>query len=295
VLCPFKRLHEAEVSLRNRTVGYTAGAAVIGAAGGAALGFLLSGGKWEYALAGGIAGGISGAATGYSMAKVQGIKDEQKRLRAYKTSMDIDMANATEVELAALQSLKCYVQEFEQLQKSLAEQTITKEDFAKRYAEIRTGITELGKITNNSQVLLAQRDAEFHTVLLTEAMQQNTSLQPLPTVEERRSQRQAQQNKPAAKTRKRQKRSKSAAPEASASLAMANLKNEIQALEAQAYSDQQKYQEAQKTPSAAAPAPTTHATATPPAEPAAAAPAQTVSINHVVETYNAYPDKVLQM
>lgn len=35
---PFKQLHDAEVSLRNRTVGYTAGGAIAGAARGRASG-----------------------------------------------------------------------------------------------------------------------------------------------------------------------------------------------------------------------------------------------------------------
>ena len=291
---PFKQLHDAEVSLRNRTVGYTAGGAIAGAAGGALLGFLLSGGKWEYALAGGVAGGLSGAATGYTMAKLQGIKDDQKRLLAYKRSMDIDMANATEVELAALQSLKCYIQEFEQLQKGLAEQTVTREEYAKRYVEIRTGITELGKITGDSQLLLAQRDAEFRTALQAEATQQNTSLKPLPTVDERRAQHLKQQKKTAAKVRKhpKQKRGKSAAqPEASASLAIADLKNEIQALEEQAQNDRQRYQPQKETPAQPAATAVEPTPATPKATPAVLP----VSVDQVAETYDAYPTKVLQM
>lgn len=294
---PFKRLHDSQIALRNRTLGYTAGGTAIGAAGGALIGFL-SGGSWQSALVGGLTGALSGGLTGYSLAKIQEIKDEQMRWMAYQRTMGADFVNATDVEIAALQSLKCYIQEFEHLQQDFAAQSITKEEFAKRYAEIRTGITEIGKITGDSHTLLVQREAEFRTALHVEAAKRNAALAPLPTVEERRLHQQEQKRRETAKARKappRSKRSRSQKPlqirpaEENGSLALAALKTDLNRLEEQAQQDRQKYQTQFPTEKGIRPA---GAETKQVSAPVAAVP---LSMEQVATTYSTYPDKVLQM
>lgn len=279
---PFKQLHESQVALQKRTIGYTAGGAAGGAAAGALLGFL-RGGNWQSTLAGGLVGGLAGGMTGYTLAKIQDIKDQQKRMMAYQVSMRADLANSTDVEIAALQSLRCYIQEFEQLQKNYAAKNITKEEFAKRYAEIRTGITEIGKITSDSHIMLVQRDAEFRTALQGE----DGIGQALPTVEQRRTIRE-QKNQHGAKRKKDLKKNRKKSPKTepaleSSSLAMAELKDELDQLQEDAVAKKTQYsaqiQDSQPGSS--------NASTTRQPEP--------VSVQQVAATFNDYPDKVLSM
>ncbi len=277
---PFKKLHESQVALQKRTIGYTAGGAVVGAFGGALLGLLR--GNWQSVVIGGVTGAVAGGMTGYNLAKIQDIKDEQKRMMIYQVSMRADLVNSTEVEIAALQALKCYIQEFENLQREYAEKRITKEEFSKRYAEIRTGITEIGKITSGSHTMLVQRDAELRT-----ALQKEKGLeQPLPTVEERRAIKNQKVHKAAVKSRKKRQRSRGKTPHVPApetsSLAMAELKGELDQLQEEAVTKKAQYNiENQKNGEAAngskeqKPAP--------------------VSMQQVAATFNDYPDNVLRM
>lgn len=281
---PFKQLHESQIALQKRTIGYTAGGAAAGAAGGALIGLIASGGNWKSALAGALTGALSGGLTGYTLAKIQGIKDQQKRMMAYQVTMRADLANSTDVEISALQSLKCYIQEFEQLQKNYAAKIITKEEFVKRYAEIRTGITEIGKITSDSHTMLVQRDAEFRTALQGE----NGIGQAVPTVEERRVMRDKKAQKVAAKRKRdlkmqRRKSSKREPALENSSQAMAQLKDELDRLQEDAVAKKAQYsaqiQEDQPSSSNAStvkrPVP--------------------VSVQQVATTFNDYPDKVLSM
>lgn len=292
---PFKQLAESQDRLQKRTLGITAAGAIAGAVGGAAIGLITSG-DWKRALIGAVAGGISGGLTGYTIAKIHEIKDQQKRMAAYQVSMKADLINATDVEIAALQSLKCYVQEFQQLQKNYAAKLITKEEFTKRYAEIRTGITEIGRITSDSHTMLVQRDAEFRTALYGEGGIQ----EPLPTVEQRRAAAAQKQHALQAKTAKktvskkrrgRKGRSRKVVEPApvNPSLEIAELSKELDQAQEEARAEKMRREEQNANK------PVSATVKSSPSGPAQPAPSGAVSMQQVASTYNEYPDRVLRM
>lgn len=281
---PFKELQEHQSRLQRRVTGYTAAGVATGAAVGALTGLLT--GNWRGAIAGAITGAVVGGLTGFNLAKIEEIKDENRRLVAYRDVIGADLVNATDVEITALRSLKCYVQEFERLQLDYAAQRITKEDFAVRYAEIKSGINELGKITGEAKTLMTQRDMEMRAAIYKESAKSNPNAEALPSLEQRRMERdraaQAEIAKRKKSQRKQRKRKAPNLEEASSSIAMSELNAELDKLTAEAQADKVKYQEQKLVP------PTSQA------EKSSAAVVP-VNIAQITAAYDQYPDKVLQM
>lgn len=153
------RAHEHDVAKG------TAGGAAIGALGGAALGFLLSGGKWEGAVAGGVTGGVTGALVGHSVASRQKEVDDNKRLAGYLQDIDGDISNLDVVSAAARTSLQCYDQQFASLLSDIKARRISRDAAQKMFAEISSGreeaISLLGNAVNTGRDLNQQYQAAF--------------------------------------------------------------------------------------------------------------------------------------
>jgi len=287
---PFVELHEAQIAMRNRTMLTTAGGVVSGALAGALTGFLV-GKDLKSTLIGTAVGAVGGGIAGFTVAKIREIDDEQQRLVAYRAGMETDLRNASAVELAALRSLKCYVREFESLRRDFARNLISREDFSKRYSEIRTGIVEIGKITSESQTMLVQRDAEFKEALQADAAAQKQKTR-LMTVEKSRIQHEKQAKKDAAKyTRENRKKVRQQRKEPGfdekTSLHMANIESELERLADNAEKTQKKY----SAPQPATPQPKT-AKQSAPVQPEQQKP---VSMTEVASVYNSYPDQIVSM
>ncbi len=280
---PFVELHEAQVAMRNRIIRTTAGSAFAGATAGALTG-LLVGMNLKTTLVGGVVGAVGGGLIGFSVAQIKAIEDEKQRLAAYRTGMEVDLLNASAVELAALRSLRCYVREFESLRKDFAENRIRRETFTKRYAEIRTGILEIGKLTAEAQAMLVRRDAEFNEALRTDATSKTRSNK-MTTVEKSRGRHERSSQKEVARYRKenrrkiRQQRTDPDFDEESA-LQLADLQSELNRLETRAA----QRQDAHRTNLRTAASDTSTATAPPP-----------VSMTKVTAVYNNYPEQIVSM
>ncbi|MBQ7607351.1 MAG: hypothetical protein IJU76_05215 [Desulfovibrionaceae bacterium] len=201
---PFKELNTYQEQMQQRRLFYVSSGAVTGAAVGAFAGVATAG--WQGAVAGGIAGSILGATAGFTLAKIEEIKEEDKRLASYRLLIGDDLANATALEMAALQSLMCYLAEFEKLRDALTSRRITRADFDKQYAEIRAGMAELGKLTGDARTLMAQRETDMRASLQREISRSNPSSESLPTVEQRRFQRERREKSAVTRPRRRSQR-----------------------------------------------------------------------------------------
>ncbi len=275
---PFQRLETLENEAKKRTLTYTAGGAAVGAAAGAATGFLTTG-KWQGALVGALIGLAGGGATGMATAKVQNDNAKRTSLQASRIMMGEDLANANETEIAALQALKCYVQEFENLQAQVRSGQMTKEEFTKRYAEIRAAVTELGKTTGNSQTALAQREQSLRTALASDAGEYQNLVQRVPTVEQQRAAREKEAKRQEAKRKRAaRKQSRGNVDGGSSSFAITALKTDLDEMQSRAENDRYKF--------TVPPIPVTQTNAN-------AHPSQE-EVRDAVNTYQAYPDKVVQ-
>ena len=279
---PFTELNSYQDRMQKRRAFYVTSGAVTGAAVGVFAGVATAG--WHGAVAGGIAGTILGATAGFTLAKIEEIKEEDKRLASYRLLIGDDLANATALEMAALQSLKCYVQEFENLRDALANQRITRFEFTKRYEEIRAGVVELGKLTGDAKVLMAQREIEMRASLQKEIARSQPSAEPLPTVEQRRFQRE-ERTKPSVRRRPKE-RKKPQSYDRSSHLGLETVRVELNALEREVREntmrqderrmDELRAQAVQSRQNMAASAPP-------------------VTHTELITVYDDYPDKVLQL
>lgn len=285
---PFNSLSQYQNKIHQRKIGYTAGGAVAGALVGGLTGLLS--GDWKTAVAGGIAGGIGGAVAGYNIAKIEEIKDDNKRLYAYRDVMTNDLVDSSFVELSTLQSLKCYISEFETLQKDYSSQKITKQDYVKRYSEIKNALNELGKLSSNSRIMMAQRDIDMRGSIEKEYIKRG-KIKNLASIDQVRLDRKNKQNTNYHKPYKVKKKSKNtnSIPEHSSSLELAQLKENLNKLSLEVESDKQKYtQLKESTDSKQRKNSTKSSTNT-------SAAAKPVSMDDVAVAYNDYTHKVVQM
>lgn len=143
----------------------TAGAAVVGALGGALIGLLASDGHAAGALAGAAAGGVVGAAAGGIYASKQKERDDNIRLASYLQDMDGDISNMDLDAAAASKSYQCYEQAFKRLIADIRERRVSPTVASARYAEIRSGEEEaasiFGGLSVKSQDLQTQYEQAF--------------------------------------------------------------------------------------------------------------------------------------
>ncbi len=160
---PFRELEQAQKDLIRRTVV----AAVLGASGGALIGALTTKNA-KGALVGGLLGGLVGGAAGYVTGKQNQIRDVRERLKSYRLDMRTDISNMSRVEMYAMMSLQCYIREFRSLLGDFKARRITRDEFSKRYAEIRNALQQIGGLLDEAHAQSVRRDREYREALASE-------------------------------------------------------------------------------------------------------------------------------
>lgn len=131
--------------LREREYGVaksTGGGALLGALGGALIGLMASGGKWQ----GAVVGGAMGATTGVVAGNIYGARQQRmydnQRMAAYFQDLDGDVSNMDITAAAARTALNCYDRQFRALVSQIKAARISREGAARRFAEISAGREE---------------------------------------------------------------------------------------------------------------------------------------------------------
>jgi hypothetical protein len=145
-----------------------------GAAGGAALGAIASGGDWRGALIGAAAGAMVAATATYASARAQETDDERRRL-LIANDMSHDYGEVQRAVVAARQADNCYGYAYNQLAANIRQGTVPKPEAAQRFAEIDQGEHEVAAILaeygRKTQASVQQYQAAFNQ----EAQRMNTS------------------------------------------------------------------------------------------------------------------------
>jgi hypothetical protein len=116
-----------------------------GAAGGAALGAIASGGDWRGALIGAGVGALVAATATYASARAQETNDERRRL-LIANDMSHDYGEVQRAVVAARQADSCYGYAYNQLAANLRRGAVTKPEATQRFTEIDQGEREVGAI-----------------------------------------------------------------------------------------------------------------------------------------------------
>jgi hypothetical protein len=117
-----------------------------GAAGGAALGALASGGDWRGALIGAAAGALVAANTTYASARMQQEADDERRRLLIANDMSHDYGEMQRAVIAARQADYCYGMAYNQLVTNVRRGVVPKPEAAVRFAEIDQGEHEVAAI-----------------------------------------------------------------------------------------------------------------------------------------------------
>jgi hypothetical protein len=145
-----------------------------GAAGGAALGAIASGGDWRGALIGAAAGAVVASSATYASARAQETDDERRRL-LIANDMSHDYGEVQRAVVAARQADNCYGYAYNQLAANIRQGTVPKPEAAQRFAEIDQGEHEVAAILaeygKKTQASVQQYQAAFNQ----EAERMNTS------------------------------------------------------------------------------------------------------------------------
>lgn len=152
----------------------TAGGAALGAIGGALLGLLASGGKWEGAVAGAAAGGVAGTMAGNIYAKKQKEADDNRRLASYLQDIDGDISNLDIEKAAAKNSLQCYDGQFKKLLGQIKARKIARPAAQERFAEISAGREEAIAILGNAASQGQNLSQEYEKAFINEEEQIKT-------------------------------------------------------------------------------------------------------------------------
>ncbi len=145
-----------------------------GAAGGAALGAIASGGDWRGALIGAAAGALVAATATYASARAQETDDERRRL-LIANDMSHDYGEVQRAVVAARQADNCYGYAYNQLAANIRRGAVPKPEAAQRFAEIDQGEHEVAAILaeygKKTQATVQQYQAAFNQ----EAQRMNTT------------------------------------------------------------------------------------------------------------------------
>jgi hypothetical protein len=145
-----------------------------GAAGGAALGALVSGGDWRGALIGAAAGGLTAATATYASARAQEADDERRRL-LIANDMSHDYGEVQRAVVAARQADNCYGYAYNELVANLRRGAISKPEAAQRFAEIDQGERELGTILAEYGKKTSASVQQYEVAFNNEAQRLNTT------------------------------------------------------------------------------------------------------------------------
>jgi hypothetical protein len=141
-----------------------------GAAGGAALGALVSGGDWRSALIGAATGATVAATATYASARAQEADDEQRRLLIAN-----DYGEVQRAVVAARQADNCYGYAYNELVTNLRRGAISKPEAAQRFAEIDQGERELAAILGEYGKKTSASVQQYEVAFNNEAQRLNTT------------------------------------------------------------------------------------------------------------------------
>jgi hypothetical protein len=149
---PVQQLRQADQQYAQTMAVNTA----LGAAGGAALGGLISK-NWQGALIGAVAGGTAAAAGTYAQARFQQEADDERRTYLISNDMSHDSSEMQRAVFAARQANSCYNSAFNQAALDVRRGSLPKDEARLRFAEINEGqqetaaiLAQYGKKANDS-------------------------------------------------------------------------------------------------------------------------------------------------
>ena len=145
-----------------------------GAAGGAALGALASGGNWKGALIGAAAGALVAASATYASARAQETDDERRRL-LIANDMSHDYGEVQRAVVAARQADNCYGFAYDQLVANLRRGAVPKPEAAQRFAEIDQGEHEVAAILSEYGKKTTASVQQYEVAFDQEAQRLNTT------------------------------------------------------------------------------------------------------------------------
>ena len=147
--------------------------ALLGAFTGALIGIAATG-KAEGAVAGAAAGAVAGGLAGYAYQHIQQIKDQERRLDAYRTQFGKEAANLDLQKASTLSAYKCYQEQMQKLKEGIQNGSIKKDEAKARAAEIRAGLEELKKFWEERTNQFDANQNEVDQILVAEAKRAQT-------------------------------------------------------------------------------------------------------------------------
>jgi len=145
--------------------------AVAGVFVGALIGALVgaSSNDSKGAIAGAAIGAAAGGALGFGLAKIQSIRDQGQRLEALQQTLGQDASDLNLDQASVLSAFRCYSGEIEVIKDAVAKKEMSREEAAKRIAEIRQGLenaklfwderaTEMDKKVTDYDKFIAEED-----------------------------------------------------------------------------------------------------------------------------------------
>lgn len=140
---------------------------LLGAVGGAIVGGLTTG-KVEGALVGAGVGAAAGAVTGFFAARLNKIKDQEKRLEEYQNILG-EKSKGWDLERASVEkAYKCYGEQIDLLTKAMRTKKVSREEFRARMQEIRDGIGHINTYWANAQTRMDESLADGDKWLMQE-------------------------------------------------------------------------------------------------------------------------------
>jgi hypothetical protein len=146
-----------------------------GAAGGAALGAIASGGNWRGALIGAAAGGLVAASATYASARMQQEADAQRRQLLIANDMSHDYGEMQRAVVAARQADYCYGMAYGQLAANVRRGVVPKPEAAQRFTEIDQGEHEVAAILAEYGKKSVASQQQYQAAFDQEARQMNTT------------------------------------------------------------------------------------------------------------------------
>jgi hypothetical protein len=145
-----------------------------GAAGGAALGALASGGDWRGALIGAGVGALTAASATYASARAQEADDERRRI-LIANDMSHDYGEVQRAVVAARQADNCYTYAYNQLNANVRRGAMSTPEAAQRFTEIDQGEREVAAILAEYGKKTAASVQQYEVAFNNEAQRLNTS------------------------------------------------------------------------------------------------------------------------
>jgi hypothetical protein len=145
-----------------------------GAASGAAVGALASGGNWKGALIGAAAGALVAATATYASARAQETNDETRRM-LIANDMSHDYGEVQRAVVAARQADNCYTFAYDQLVTNIRRGVVPKPEAAIRFAEIDQGEHEVAAILAEYGKKTQASVHEYEVAFNQEAQRMNTT------------------------------------------------------------------------------------------------------------------------